>query len=158
MEDVSVAFVTIPQMDYPSVVLDHSLLITDLACSSNFMSMNFTTDEAFDAAQANWILDPFVVITSDPGCASTADQHNYILVNNVSFSTQGLSATLATSHVNITHAVGASNPVTVDLGNYTLSHGNEFIGFTAGLVGSANSTSDSSDSSTSSSPDFDVSL
>lgn len=145
-------------MDYHSVVLDHSLLVTDLTCNSNFMSMNFTTDEAFNTAQVNWILDPFIVITSDPGCASTTDQHNYILVNNVSFSTQGLSATLSTSYINITEAVGASNPVTVDLGNLTLSHGNEFTGFTAGLFGGANLTSDSSESSTPSSSDFDVSL
>lgn len=157
-KDVSVAFVTIPQMDYHNVVLDHSLLISDLSCNSNSMSLNFTTNEAFNAAQANWTLESFVVITSNLGCASTTGQHDYILVNDVFLSTQGLSATLATSYIDFTQAVGISNPVTVDLGNYTLSQGNGSTGFTTGPIGGANSTVRSTNSSTPSSPDFDVSL
>lgn len=162
--DVPVAFVNIPQMAYPCVVLDHSSLISDLTCDSTSLSVKFTSQVAFDTAQSHWTVEAssFVAITSNPACASASGEHGYVLVDQVRFSPDGLSATASISLIDLTKAVGDNNPVEVQLGNFTLSNGDGSGSFTAGGPGGpiTNSTSPppSSTNPDSSSPDFDVAL
>lgn len=152
-------------MQYPAVVLDHSALVSTIACTGNSMSVAFTTDGAFRAAQTNWTIESFVAITSDDGCASTTGQHDYVLVDNVVFSLGNLSATLSITYINFTQAVGEQNSVTIDLGNFALSTGNGSTGFSTGTSGPVTnrvSRSTVNDDPTYPSPgssgDFDIAL
>lgn len=130
------------------------------------MSIKFTSQVAFDTAQNRWTAgaSSFVAITSNPACASASGQHGYVLVNTVTFSPGGLSATASITLIDLPKAVGDNNPVEVQLGNFTLSNGDGSGSFSAGggPGGATNSSSPppppSSTNPDSSSPDFDVAL
>lgn len=146
--------------------MDHSSLISDLTCDATSLSVKFTSQVAFDTAQSHWSVEAssFVAITSNPACASISGQHEYVLVNKITFSPDGLSATASITLIDLTQAVGDNNPVDVQLGNFTLSNGDGSGSFSAGGPGgpggftNSSSPPPSSTNPDSSSPDFDVAL
>jgi hypothetical protein len=142
-------------MAYPAVVLDHCASITNIECSQTSLSLTFTDNLAFQTALGNWsaYTSEFLFISFSPNCgnASATGARDFILVNKIDFSISGLSATASITHVDISVAVGSTNLVTVDLGNFTPGSANGTPGFS-----SSNGTSTGPSNSTA--VDFDVAL
>lgn len=163
-DDVAVAFVSMPQTNYPVVVLEHTDAISSVTCSGTTLDLTFNNTAGFQVAQGNWTLQQFVMISYSPDCGSAAasGQRDFILVNNIAFSASNLTASASISYIDFNQTVGASNPVTVDLGTFSPGSANGTAGFnvtsaSAGTSGTASGNGTSSGNGTQSA-DFDVAL
>ncbi|KAH8654601.1 hypothetical protein BGZ60DRAFT_568402 [Tricladium varicosporioides] len=157
--DVAVASVSIPKMAYPAVVLDHSQLISEVICDENTLQMKFLHSSALGVAERSWTMPKFIMMAFHDKCGRAIEtgERDYLLVHGLQFDRSKLSADLKISHIGVAEAVGAQNPITVDMGSYTPSSLNGTNGFdtTTAPVTPGNATTANS---TTSAKDFDVAL
>lgn len=163
--DVAVASVSIPQMAYPAVVLDHSALVTEVDCDPNTLRMKFLHGNALGVAKESWASMPkFVMTTFHGNCgqASQTGERDYLLVHGVEFDHDDISATAKISHIGMVEAVGEKNPVTVDMGTYTPGSVDGNVGFDSAnappVLSNTTIKANTTSNATSSNSDFDVAL
>lgn len=157
--DVAVASVSIPKMAYPAVVLDHSQLISEVICDEHTLQMKFLHSSALGVAEKSWTMPKFILMAFHDKCGRAIEtgERDYLLVNGLQFDRTKLSADLKISHIGVAEAVGAQNPITVDMGTYTPSSLDGTNGFdtTTATPTSGNGTATNT---TTSHKDFDVAL
>ncbi|CAG8979487.1 hypothetical protein HYALB_00011891 [Hymenoscyphus albidus] len=159
--DVAVASVDIPKMAYPAVVLDHSALVTHVDCDPNNLRMKFLHSNGLEAAKAHWSNMPkFVMMSFHDKCgqASQTGERDYLLVHELEFNHEDLTAAAKISHIGMVEAVGEQNPVTVDMGTYTPASVDGNVGFDSANAPSVASNTTAKSNTTSSASDFDVEL
>ena len=106
---------------YPTIVLDHSVYITDVICDSSSGSLHgrFNTSYPFYYAQDTWQTDEDVLlITSAATCGADAAQNAFFLAHTISFTEASFSFEALGQHVELKDVFA---DMTIDFGNITVN-------------------------------------
>lgn len=70
---------------YPSVILDHSIYIKDIDCSSNSISGRFNQPLAYGRAKTAWEEYPLIFITTTPSCLEEGEASFFLISSSAAF-------------------------------------------------------------------------
>ncbi|KAI3607092.1 hypothetical protein WG66_007900, partial [Moniliophthora roreri] len=117
----SYALLTIPNALYPTVILDHSALISSISSTSTNVTIKLTSRDALLALAANWrsTSGPVLLITSTVGgiASNSTTDHAYLLVASINTSEADLTIVGAFKSLTLVDIVHPSANVTLDLGH-----------------------------------------
>ncbi|KAK5093496.1 hypothetical protein LTR70_004672 [Exophiala xenobiotica] len=84
-EDGGVTVRVAVEYKYPSIVLDHSIYIEDLECTSGGISGKLNQPLAYERAKTAWEAHPLIFITTNPSCIKEGEASFFIVSTAVSF-------------------------------------------------------------------------
>ncbi|KAI3538538.1 hypothetical protein CSPX01_09466 [Colletotrichum filicis] len=118
--------VATPKWTAPSIVLDHSGLVTDVKLSGQGnLVMTFGDKNAFDHSASNWKADNIIFVTYTPECGDyDLGQRCYFQANSVTFDRNSLSATAAGQAKDIGDVTKDINVVWGNYGSQNVNYGN----------------------------------
>ncbi|KAK5956674.1 hypothetical protein OHC33_002160 [Knufia fluminis] len=70
---------------YPSIVLDQSIYIKDLTCTSDGISGRFNQPLAYERAKTAWEDHPLIFITTSPSCVKDGEASFFLVSSAVTF-------------------------------------------------------------------------
>lgn len=83
--DGGVTVRVVVQYKYPSIVLDYSIYIKDLACTFDGISGRLNQPLIYERAKTAWEAHPLIFITTDPSCVKEGEASYFIVSTAVSF-------------------------------------------------------------------------
>jgi len=115
-EDGGVTVRVAADYKYPSIVLDHSIYIKDLECTSGGISGKLNQPLAYERAKTAWQAHPLVFITTDPSCIKEGEASFFIVSTAVSF--EGGDQTFAISGT-VSELADVFEDMAIDFGKIT---------------------------------------
>ncbi|KAF2804907.1 uncharacterized protein BDZ99DRAFT_575098 [Mytilinidion resinicola] len=124
--DVAIGFVSVPEMNYPSVQLEHTNFVSSMTCSGDTATIILNDLKAFNIAVSDWSKQTagLVLISTSPSCGSGQPQEaprHYLLVSNLDHDDHAMAITGKIKHLDFTEAVAHDTPIDVKFGNFSLS-------------------------------------
>ncbi|KAF2495895.1 hypothetical protein BU16DRAFT_617426 [Lophium mytilinum] len=123
--DVAVGFVSVPEMKYPSVQLEHTSFVSSTTCLGDTATVVFNDLKAFNIAVSDWSkqTEGLVLISTSRTCASGQSQEarHYLLVSSINHDDRAMTITGNIKHLDFTEAVHHETPIDVKFGNFSPS-------------------------------------
>lgn len=121
--DVAVGFVSVPELSYPAVQLEHTNYVSAMACSDGTATVTFNDFKAFEIAKSDWPKQTagVVLITTSPTCSlgKSGEIRHYVLISDIETDDSTMIVRGSIKRLEFTEAVGAENPIDVKFGNFS---------------------------------------